>query len=362
MLADTDTRFAGISGTGNDIARLTDLFESLDQAVAIFDKNDTPIWFSPRIIQIASETMHVDESSQLMQLSNRMNSAMSDLSANGSFCWNNKYYRVSAVNVSDWFDEEMHAIAVHSLSESDSLSRQYLIERESLFNTSRAVSVSEMASALAHELNQPIGSIVNILTGLRSRLVVTSENTEISNALDKMEEQARFAADVIIRIRDFTHKRQPKREKLSVSQIITESLRLLDWYLENKNVHVVKAASLPVFTVVADPTMLHQVFTNLIRNASEAMCDLEPSMRRLVVEIDADHSHCYVRIKDYGHGLSESSDGGLFHPFMTTKPGGMGIGLSICRSFIELHNGRLWLSQNDGAGCTATVKLPLTTN
>ena len=362
MLTDTNTGHAGIRGIENGVTRLTELFKSLDQAIVIYDQDDTPIWFSPRVIQIASETTHVEESSRISQLSIRMHNVMCSLSADRLFFWNNRSYRVFAVDVSEWFDEEVQAIALQSLSVSDSFSRQYLIERESLFNTSRAVSVSEMASALAHELNQPIGSIVNILAGLRSRLLVTSEAAEISNALDILEEQARFAADVIIRIRDFTHQRQPKREKLSVSKIVTESLRLLDWYLENKGVHVVEVASPGIFTVIADSTMLHQVFTNLIRNAAEAMCDLKPSMRRLVVEIDADHSHCYVRINDCGYGLSDPSVSKLFHPFMTTKPGGMGIGLSICRSFIELHHGRLWLSQNDGAGCTATVKLPLTTN
>jgi len=111
--------------------------------------------------------------------------------------------------------------------------------------------------------------------------------------------------------------------------------------------------------VNGDATMLQQVFTNLIRNAVEAMRDMQPEDRHLDIHVHLQERNVQVEIADKGHGLTQETQDNLFVPFVTQKTQGMGVGLNICRSFVELHQGRLWLAPNDMSGCTSFVLLPL---
>lgn len=237
--------------------------------------------------------------------------------------------------------------------------KRYLQDREQLFTTSRTISVSEMATTLAHEINQPIGTIKNLLQGIRSRIL--SENCEhgsIVAATDRAMEQTQFAASIITRIRDYTQARTPKKTSVDLVMLLRDCISLLDWELDHQGIGCRFNLSTQLM-IVADKLMLQQVFINLIRNAIDAMRNSSDAKRMLFISSEAENSQVIIRIADCGCGLTENVENKLFQPFASTKPTGMGVGLNICRSFIELHQGKLWLTRNKHRGCTAHVLLPI---
>jgi two-component system sensor kinase FixL len=241
------------------------------------------------------------------------------------------------------------------------LQRQ-LDDREQLLFTSRVFSVGEMATTLAHELNQPIGAAANLLRGLRSRLSrrSSSMNAEEAQALDRAIEQVMFAARVIQRIREFTHSHQPRHTRLDLTAMLRASASLLDWDLRRSRARL--ALELPdgAVQVRGDAVMLQQVVVNLMRNGLDAMRADPPEKPQLSLRLITRAHEVEVQVCDNGCGLNDETAAKLFVPFASSKPTGMGIGLSICRSFVELHQGRLWFTRNADRGATFHVSLPLT--
>ena len=238
----------------------------------------------------------------------------------------------------------------------------YLRARDDLFSRSRTISVSEMATTLAHEINQPVGAIVNLLRGTRRRLE-TGDATpatleRVAPALEQALEQALYTSSVIARIRDFTRSRRPAREPIDVAALVRRSLALLDWMLEGEGCRVETDFPDVSTRLVGDETMLQQVLVNLVRNAAEAMRTTPRDARLVRVEARLDGERLTLSVTDRGEGLG-NAEADLFVPFATSKPDGTGVGLNICRSFVELHGGRLWLAPNVDGGCTARIELPL---
>lgn len=238
--------------------------------------------------------------------------------------------------------------------------QRYLEDRERLFSTSRTISVSEMATTLAHELNQPIGTVTNLLSGMRLRLSGDKRHhPEVLAAIDQAVDQARFASKIITRIRDYTHSRKPVNEPIDLGGLVCSSVSLLDWVIVREGIDLQMSFGKQPLMIAADETMLQQVFVNLMRNAIEAMRETHRASRRLRIAAYRDHGEVEVTIADNGVGLTPEAENNLFVPFVSTKPTGMGVGLNICRSFVELHQGKLWLSTNEEGGCTSHVMLPL---
>jgi len=236
--------------------------------------------------------------------------------------------------------------------------QQYLAEREALFSHSRNISVGEMATALAHEINQPIGAVGNLLQGIDIRLKGENIDVEqIRSSINSAIEQNHFAARIITRIRDFTHARQPQFTTLHVNTLLSDSVRLLDWVFSMNKVTVDIHCD-PTLQLKGDFTILQQVITNLLRNSVEASVTDNTSgfKPKIVISAVRHENKILVKIEDNGSGISD--DKTLFTPFVTTKSEGLGIGLNICRSFIELHQGRLWLTQAECRGCIAHIQLP----
>lgn len=241
------------------------------------------------------------------------------------------------------------------------LQRQ-LDDREQLLFTSRVISVGEMATTLAHELNQPIGAASNLLRGLRMRLSRRDENaldTAEASALDRAVEQLMFASKVIARIREFTHSRQPRQQRVDLAALLRDSAALLDWDLQRSGAALsLEVPGEPVH-VRGDAVMLQQVLVNLMRNGLDALRQSPPDWPLLALSLRHEDGQALVEVHDNGCGLSDEVEKNLFVPFASTKPSGMGVGLSICRSFVELHQGRLWFSRNPDRGCTFHIDLPL---
>ncbi len=250
----------------------------------------------------------------------------------------------------------------HRREQREALRRQ-LHDRESLLFTSRAVSVGEVGSVLAHELNQPIGAVANLLRGLRLRLARRAKGDdgapEELQAIDRAIDQVMFAARVIQRIREFTHARAPKLEALDLVPLLHGSASLLDWDWQRTGVALRLDIPTGPIQVRGDATMLQQVVANLMRNALDALRENPPASPRVVLSLRQEGGEAIVGIADNGAGMSPQAEQRLFVPFTSTKPTGLGIGLSICRSFVELHQGRLWFSRNDTGGCTFHFRLPL---
>ncbi len=239
--------------------------------------------------------------------------------------------------------------------------QRQLDDREQLLFTSRVVSVGEMASTLAHELNQPIGAAANLLRGLRSRLTRRACGLEgdEATALDGAIEQVMFAARVIARIREFTHSHQPRHARLDLTALLRSSASLLDWDLRRTGAQVTLDLPDDGVPVRGDEVMLQQVVVNLMRNALDALRSDPPDDPRVALRLLTRPTEVEVQVSDNGCGLGDAAAARLFVPFASSKPSGMGIGLSICRSFVELHQGRLWFSRNADRGATFHLSLPL---
>ncbi|HLO62590.1 MAG TPA: PAS domain S-box protein [Azonexus sp.] len=242
----------------------------------------------------------------------------------------------------------------------EELARQ---QQEQLQFTSRLVTMGEMASTLAHELNQPLAAIASYNTGCLNLFANENANpSEIRPALEKIGLQAQRAGKIIRRVHDFVRKSEPKRAPCQLGEVIEDCLGFVEAEARKRHVHIESDAT-PLLPVLADRLMLEQVLLNLIRNAMEAMAKTAEADRllRIAVEVSADELR--ISVSDQGCGIAPEVRDKLFTAFFTTKPDGMGIGLSICRSIIEFHRGRLWAEDNPhsatGSGTIFHFTLPL---
>ncbi len=237
--------------------------------------------------------------------------------------------------------------------------RKYVAEQEELFNTSRSVSVGEIATTLAHELNQPLGTLLNIVNGIKVRVDDSHQHSEdIYNALNLAEKQAQFASEILLRIRSFSKSRKPVIGRFGVKQLINDTLGLLDWKFQVQGVNTSFSISDDNMTVRCDNTLLQQVLVNLLRNAVESMTGVPQEKRTIGIVVNQKGSAVCIDIIDAGHGIDISKMDELFTLFRSSKPNGMGVGLNICLSFIELHQGKFWFTQNEECGSTAHIVLP----
>ena len=232
--------------------------------------------------------------------------------------------------------------------------------------TSRLITLGEMASSLAHELNQPLTAISNYCSGMISRVKTHNmAQHELLEALEKTGRQAQRAAGVIKRVREFVKKSEPSRVSCRVQDIVHNTLELADIELTRRNVRLITFVAPGIPALYADPILIEQVLLNLLRNAAEAVdkAGRKGNLRSIELRVLADTSRVTFSVKDHGTGIDETVMERLFEAFYTTKSEGLGIGLNICRSIVEFHRGRLWAenyyNQDEVAGCIFGFTLPL---
>ena len=221
-----------------------------------------------------------------------------------------------------------------------------------LIHMSRFTALGEMASTLAHEINQPLTAIANYLTGSR-RLLERMEGDKVEmlrEAVGQAAEQAMRAGLVIRRLRDFVRRGDSERQVESLPRLIEEASALALVGVKEQGVRVAFDFDPRATLVLADRIQVQQVLLNLVRNALEAMED--SSRRELTVATRAGGETGLVTVEviDTGPGLPPEIADHLFQPFQTTKPQGMGVGLSICRTIVEAHGGRIWADSAPGEG------------
>lgn len=231
--------------------------------------------------------------------------------------------------------------------------------QEKLLFTSRLMSVGEMAATLAHELNQPLAAIVNYLNGSLRLVDQAGGPVQVERALLAARTQAEHAAAVISRVREFVRAREPRRDAHALPEIAATVLELLRLEAERQQLRIDLALGAKLPPVYADRVMIEQVLLNLVKNAIEAMREVPAAQRGLRIEgrVNLD-GEIEVRVLDRGAGLSQAESEQLFSPFYTTKADGLGIGLAICRSIIEYHEGRLFFEARDGGGSVFGFTLP----
>jgi len=223
--------------------------------------------------------------------------------------------------------------------------------------------MGEMASTLAHELNQPLAAIASYNSGCLNLLErAECQPGDIRPALEKLGVQAQRAGRIIRRVHDFVRKSEPRRAPCQLAEVIEDCLGFVEADARKHQVRI--ECSIPeIPPIPADRLMLEQVLLNLIRNGMEAMASTPEHQRKLHIAISLDAAELRVSVTDQGSGIAPEIRDKLFTAFFTTKPEGMGVGLSICRSIIEFHRGRLWAEDNplsaNGSGTIFTFTLPL---
>jgi hypothetical protein len=237
--------------------------------------------------------------------------------------------------------------------------------------TSRLVTMGEMASSVAHELNQPLTAITNYCNGIVSRVDADSiDKADLLAALRKTARQAERAGQIIRRIRAFVKKSEPQRQSAHARQIVEDAVELAGIELRRRNVGIrtYVAQRLPALQV--DPILIEQVLMNLLKNAAEAIdsAQLPASRRNIELRVVPRHTRdeggvIEFSVTDSGPGLKDEVIERLYEAFFSTKAEGLGIGLSLCRSIIESHRGRM-RAQNlyNGdtvCGCRFAFTLPV---
>ena len=235
-----------------------------------------------------------------------------------------------------------------------------------LQHTSRLVTMGEMASSLAHELNQPLTAIANYCMGLSTRIRSlraqgrSPDPEMLLEALQKTSAQAERAGEVIRRIRNFVKRSEPERRVCSAADIAAEAVGLAQIDAKRLRVQIESSVENNLPPLLADPILLQQVVVNLLKNAIEAMRELGPGHARLAsLRVRLIGQTIEFSVSDRGPGIRDEVRDRLFESFFTTKTEGMGIGLNICRSIVESHQGQLWADRVDEGGTRFSFTIPL---
>lgn len=222
-----------------------------------------------------------------------------------------------------------------------------------LVHISRLTAMGEMASALAHELNQPLSAIANYVKGSHRLLAARDdpETERLRGALEKAGEQALRAGEIVRRLRDFVARGETEMRTESLSKLVEEASALALVGAKQHDIRVRLNLDPNLDLVYADKVQVQQVLLNLMRNAVEAMAESDSPSRELSVVTRMTHDGMVeTSVADTGPGISAEIAERLFQPFISTKKQGMGVGLSISRTIIEAHGGSLWAESNPDGG------------
>jgi len=270
-----------------------------------------------------------------------------------------------------WVDGRLAQMVIASdITPRRNAEEQAARQAERAQTASRLITMGEMASSVAHELNQPLTAISNYCTGMMSRIQGQRiQPDELLGALEKTAKQAQRAGQIIQRIRSFVKRSEPNRTPSDVVQMVSNATELADIELRRQQVRLVPyiAARLP--TLLVDPILIEQVLINLIKNAGEAISQAERPAGKRLVELrvgpkrEEDQDVVEFAVRDSGMGVPDEMIERIYEAFYSTKTEGMGIGLKLCRSIVESHNGQMKVQNlyngTEVVGCCFSFWIPV---
>lgn len=228
--------------------------------------------------------------------------------------------------------------------------------QEELAQVSRLSTAGEMAAVLAHELNQPLLAAIAFTRGAQRLLTVEpADLPKVRGAMDRAVAESQRAGDIIRSLRDFIGSGRRTREAVAVSALVAEALSVAAPECARRGIRVTAMVDKALPSVHVDTVQISQVVLNLVRNGMDAMA----AGGEIVISAERVEDGVALQVSDTGPGVSEDVASHLFEPFNTSKAAGMGLGLTICRSFVEAHGGRLWLERNGPRGAAFRFVLPL---
>ena len=241
--------------------------------------------------------------------------------------------------------------------QAEEIARQH---QEKLAHVARINTVGEMASGLAHEINQPLAAIATYTQGCLHRLRQADDDPQkLMPILEQVIVQAQRAATIVQHLRNFVTKGKPHREPTDITQVVRRAVSLVRGEILSNGIEldILQDATLPL--VNADAIQVEQVILNLLRNAIDALSEMEGGRRELKIMLDCcQDNEISIAISDTGPGITDDHSDKLSAPFFSTKPQGMGLGLAISTTIIEDHGGRLSHEINDAGGATFRFTLP----
>jgi C4-dicarboxylate-specific signal transduction histidine kinase len=230
-----------------------------------------------------------------------------------------------------------------------------------LAHVARVTTLGELTASIAHEVNQPLAGVVaNAEAGLRWLDRGIPDLNAARRSMEMIIGDGNRASEVIRRVRALAKKTDIEKVSLEVNELLSEVIVLVRGELISQQVSVRTEFASALPNILGDRVQLQQVIINLVMNGIEAMQSVTDWQRELVIRSGQDEtSRVFVRVSDCGVGISAENADRLFNPFFTTKSSGMGMGLSICRSIMEAHGGRLWAASNAPHGATFQFTLPV---
>jgi PAS domain S-box-containing protein len=228
-------------------------------------------------------------------------------------------------------------------------------QHSTLAHMERIRTMGQMASGLAHELNQPLGAILNYTVALQATLgkeLDAKSQKLVRSIAEEVITQATRAGEIVRRMRAFVKKQRPEGQTKDMNELVSDSVNMLSYDLRQAHLHPVLKLEKNLPTVLVDGIQIQQVLVNLIRNAIDAMADTLPAHRRLRISTSAAEGFVWVHVTDGGCGILPENSSKIFDSFFTTKAHGLGMGLALCRTIIEDHGGHITAKPNDDWGST----------
>lgn len=279
--------------------------------------------------------------------------------------WSDKTIRYFTLRAKAYYDAQGGPIRIlgvyWNITEQVQAEKKFRAYQKQIAETIRSNSLGEMASSLAHEINQPLTAISAYIKGCVRRLENKNEVTpEIIEILNEASAQAERAGEVVHRIKNYVRKGELFYEKIDINIVVAQAIHLINQEIQNLTVKIIYTPNKNLFDVRIDKIQIEQVILNLLRNAIEAIQEANTHNPQITIEVKTQkNSYITVRIIDNGPGFSEQIANHLFDVYFTTKTQGMGLGLAICRSIIEAHSGQLSASRLPIGGSCFEFDLPI---
>ncbi|MDU9392418.1 PAS domain S-box protein [Pseudomonas japonica] len=258
--------------------------------------------------------------------------------------------------------ERYYSLVARDMTERELRETQQRRHQDELAHTARLVTLGELASGIAHEINQPLAAVLNYAAASQRYLHALERDPQaagrVAQGLQRISEQATHAAEVIKRLRAFLRKEPRRLQALSVAAVAREAVRLCAWEANQAQVTIEQRMTDNLPPVYADRVLLEQVLLNLLRNAIDANRERQPGQpSRVLLCGEQEGARLLIRVIDQGPGVAPEQLDGIFTPFTTSKPEGLGLGLSMSRSIVEGFGGTLSASPGEGGGLILSCRL-----